>query len=191
MDFKVEDFKVKPLKNGKYINAYLATYKLNGEYRDWELLKINDSVAILIYNKDNNSFVCVKQFRAALYFNHKITHTLELCAGMIDKDCSIEQIAKEEILEECGFDVPISSIKKLTSFYTSVGSSGSKQYLFFTEVDESMRVNCGGGIDGEEMIEVVEIPINKAREVMFDENIAKTPGLLFAFEWYLNKINVD
>jgi len=186
MEFKVEDFKVEPLKNGQYINAFFATFKLNGESRDWELLEINDSVAILIYNRDSKSFVCVKQFRPAVYFNHKITETIELCAGLLDKDCSLEQTAKEEILEECGFDVPVESLELLTSFYTSVGSSGSRQHLFFAEVDESQRVSSGGGVEGEEMIEVLEIPVEKARDLIFDETVATTPGLMFAFEWFLN-----
>ncbi len=186
MDFIVENFSVKPLKDGKYISPKFATFTLNGEQKDWELLKVGNSVAILIYNKDSNSFVCVKQFRPAVYFNHKIDYTIELCAGLLDKDCSIEQIAKEEILEECGFDVEVDSLEYLTSFYTCVGHAGSKQHLYFVEVDESKRVNGGGGVEGEEMIEVIEIPIKKAREFMFDLNIAKTPGLLFAFEWFLN-----
>ena len=186
MDFEVKDFKLEPLKEGKYISPKLARYKLNGEDRDWELLKIGNSVAILLYNKDSNSFVCVKQFRPAVYLNHNITYTIELCAGLLDKDCSIEQTAKEEILEECGFDIPVESLEKLSSFYTCVGHAGSKQYLFFAEVTESQRVSSGGGVEGEEMIEVIEIPIEKAREFIFNEEIATTPGLKFAFEWFLN-----
>ena len=32
--------------------------------------------------------------------------TLELCAGCVDKDKPLEHIAREEVLEECGYDVP-------------------------------------------------------------------------------------
>ena len=186
MEFKVENFELEPLCDGQYIRPMFAKFELNGESRDWELLKIGNSVAILLYNKDSNSFVCVKQFRPAVYLNHKITYTMELCAGLLDKDCSIEQTAKEEILEECGFDVPLESLEKLTAFYTCVGHAGSQQHLFFAEVDESQRVSSGGGIEGEEMIEVVEIPVEKARDLIFDETVATTPGLMFAFEWFLN-----
>jgi UDP-sugar diphosphatase len=187
MDFIVEDFKVEPLKDGKYLKPYFAKFRLNNQERNWELVKAGDSVAILIYNRDNNSFVLVKQFRPALYFNQQNGVSLELCAGLVDKDLSLEQIASEEVIEETGFRVDVSELTKITSFYTSVGFAGSKQHLYFVEVDESQRVSSGGGIDGEEMIEVVEIPIDSAKEIMFDESIPKTPGLLFAFEWYLNK----
>lgn len=42
--------------------------------------------------------------------------TYELCAGLIDKDVSPTEIAKMEIHEECGFDVPIESIEHVTSY---------------------------------------------------------------------------
>ena len=46
----------------------------------------------------------------------KLGITIELCAGIVDKDASLEQIAKEEIHEECGYDVPIENIQKIKSF---------------------------------------------------------------------------
>lgn len=42
--------------------------------------------------------------------------TYELCAGLIDKDVSPTEIAKMEIHEECGFDVPMESIEHVTSY---------------------------------------------------------------------------
>jgi len=187
MEFRVENFECSKLENGNFIKPCFATFKLNGEDRDWEIVKASDSVAILIYNSDSNSFVCVKQFRPAVYLQDRSTTgvTLELCAGILDKNLSLEEIASEEIYEECGFKVEASKLKKITSFYTSVGFAGSKQHLYFAEVNEAMRVNEGGGVAGEETIEVIEIPIDKSSEIMYDESIPKTPGLLYAFNWFL------
>lgn len=43
--------------------------------------------------------------------------TYELCAGLVDKpDLSLEEIARQEILEECGFDVPVTKLRKITSY---------------------------------------------------------------------------
>jgi len=189
MEFKVENFTTTPLQNGKFVKPKYATFNLNGEDKSWEIVEASDSVAILIYNKDSDSFVCVKQFRPPVYVRDKNTNgvTLELCAGILDKNISLEQTASEEILEECGFKVEPKELIKITSFYTSVGFAGAKQTLFFAQVSESCRVSNGGGVAGEEMIEVVEIPLSKAQKVMFDETIPKTPGLLFAFNWYFNK----
>lgn len=189
MEFVIENFKLHPLQNGDYIKPYFATFTLNGTKKDWEVVKASDSVAILIYNSDSNSFVCVRQFRPPVFANNEGVSgvTLELCAGILDKALTLKEIAAEEVLEETGFKVSADSLEKITSFYTAVGFAGPKQHLYFVEVNESSRATCGGGIPGQELIEVVEIPLDRAREVMFDESIAKTPGLLFAFEWFLNK----
>ena len=42
--------------------------------------------------------------------------TIELCAGIVDKDESLEKIAQTEVLEECGYSVPLKALKKVTSF---------------------------------------------------------------------------
>jgi len=45
----------------------------------------------------------------------RLACTLELCAGIVDKDASLEEIAREELLEELGYDVPVSSLEKIVS----------------------------------------------------------------------------
>jgi len=182
----IEDFELHELKNPKFIEAGLVTYKQNGIPKTWEVVKAHDSVAILIYHKEHNSFVLVKQFRPAVYMKNKNGLTVELCAGIVDKDLSLVEIASEEITEECGYLVPIEQIERITEVNSAVGFAGSKQTLFYAEVDESMHVSAGGGVDAE-LIEVVEIPTDKVREFIYDETIAKTTGLLFALMWWLDK----
>lgn len=186
----LKDFKLQPLVDAKFINTSLATYEQNGVKKSWEIVQAHDSVAILLYHKEKDAFVLVKQFRPAVYLNNNKGSTIELCAGIVDKDLSLEQIAKEEIEEECGYDVPLESIEKVTSFHTSVGFAGSKQILYYAQVDESMKVSEGGGVD-HEMIEVVYLPLKEAKALIYNENIAKTPGLLFAFMWWFEHHNKE
>lgn len=116
--------------------------------------------------------------------------TYELCAGVVDSDNSYEQITKEEILEECGYDVPLNCIEKITSYYSSVGVSGSYQVLFYVEVTDEMLVSRGGGsvVEGE-MIEVVYIPVEELQTFAFDETKQKTPSLMLATLWFIqNKL---
>ncbi|TET88240.1 MAG: NUDIX domain-containing protein [Sulfurovum sp.] len=180
---KIENFKLGPLTESKFISTALATYEQNGIKKDWEIVQAHDSVAILIYHKEHNCFILVKQFRPAVYLNNSDGMTVELCAGIVDKEHSLAQIAKEEIEEECGYAVPLENIEKITSFHTSVGFAGSKQILYYVEVDESMKVSDGGGVDGE-LIEVMHLPVAEAKELIYNETIAKTPGLIFAFIWW-------
>jgi len=41
--------------------------------------------------------------------------TLELCAGIVDKDVSLEEIVRQELLEEVGYDVPADRLEKIVS----------------------------------------------------------------------------
>jgi UDP-sugar diphosphatase len=187
MTNKIENFKLNPLTESKFISTALATYEQNSIKKDWEIVQAHDSVAILMYHKEKRSFVLVKQFRPAVYLNNSNGMTVELCAGIVDKELSLAEIAKEEIEEECGYAVLLENIEKITSFYTSVGFAGSKQTLYYVEIDESMKVSQGGGVD-RELIEVVYLPIPEAQELIYNETIAKTPGLMFAFMWWFEKI---
>lgn len=187
MKNRITNFRLEPLEDTKYITASLAKYEQNGIKKDWEVVKAHDSVAILIYHKEHNNFVLVKQFRPAVYICNQDGMTVELCAGLVDKKLTLGQIAREEILEECGYDVSVESLEYITAFHTSVGFAGSKQTLYYAEVDEPMRVSAGGGVEGE-LIEVIELPLPEAKKFIYDESIAKTPGLMFAFMWWFDKI---
>jgi len=116
--------------------------------------------------------------------------TYELCAGIVDKQTSLMQIAREEINEECGYDVPLECISKITSFYTNVGVSGACQTLFYAEINNSMKVHNGGGIN-DEQIELMFLPLAKIDEFIYDESKAKTPGLMFSFYWFINNKGVN
>lgn len=183
MKNEIRSFQLHPLEDPKFITASLATYQQNGVAKSWEIVEAHDSVAILIYHKTKDAFVLVRQFRPAVYINNLDGLTIELCAGIVDKNLSLLHIASEEIEEECGYQVTVDQLEKITSFHTSVGFAGSKQMLYYAEVDESMKVSEGGGVD-DEQIEVVYLPVSEANSFIYDESVAKTPGLIFAFMWW-------
>ena len=113
----------------------------------------------------------------------------ELCAGIIDKNIPDKEIAKEEILEECGYDIPVENLTKVSTFYTNVGVSGASQTLYYATCNDAMRVSDGGGLHEEE-IEVIYIPYDEAKEFLFDESYQKTPGMMVAFYWFFDNIKV-
>ncbi len=184
----IDNFTLHPLRDPVYIRASLATYTQDGVPKDWEVVAVHDSVAILIYHREHDAFVLVQQFRPAVYSNNHDGMTVELCAGLVDKDLSLEQIAREEILEECGYDVPPGALERISAFYTSVGFAGSRQTLYYAEVTEAMHAHSGGGID-QEQIDVIELPTVEAHIFLYDESVAKTPGLMFAFLWWMQHKN--
>ncbi len=174
---------IEPNDNPHYIKPQKIVYEIDGVVKDWEVVDTHDSVAILLYHKDRDSFVLVKQFRPAVYLKNGDGFTVELCAGLIDKDKSLAEIAKEEISEECGYDVPLNSIERVISFHTAVGFAGGKQTLYFAAIDDGMKFSDGGGLEDED-IEVIYLPICEAKSFLNDEKIVKTPGLMYAFSWF-------
>lgn len=185
MNNKIEEFKTADLEDTKFVHPVKISYIQNGISKNWEAVKSFDSVAVLLFHEEKNAFLLVKQFRPPVYLNdNSKVCTYELCAGIVDKNKSLEKIVQEEIDEECGYDVPLNSIEKITSFYTNVGVSGGCQTLYYAQIDESMKKHKGGGINDEE-IELLYLPLEEYKEFMFDESKAKTPGLLFSFLWFL------
>ncbi|MBD3841682.1 MAG: NUDIX hydrolase [Campylobacterales bacterium] len=189
-NLEIKNVQITKLSDPKFVKPIRVVYDQNGYSKTWEAVKSHDSVAVLLYHTTKKSFLLVKQFRAPVYLHHsEYLYTYELCAGIIDKNKPIEQIACEEIDEECGYKVDVSQIQKVTSFFTNVGVSGAKQHLYFAQIDEHMKIHDGGGIN-DEHIELEYLPLHKAKEFVYDESKAKTPGLMFAFYWFFenNKI---
>ena len=177
---------IKKLQNPNFIKPIEIHYRHNNIARKWEAVLSHDSVAILLYHTQKDAFVLVKQLRVTVLNKNKDNgYMYELCAGIVDKACSLEQIAKEEVLEECGYDVPVENLEKINAFYTSVGISGTHQTLYYAQIDESMKIDEGGGLEEEE-IEVIYIPLREVKSFMFNERYQKTTGVSLAFYWFLN-----
>lgn len=186
----IKNFRTSNLKNTNFVHPLKLTYNQNGKDKVWEAVKSHDSVAVLLYHEEKNAFLIVKQFRPPVYLNdNSKLCTYELCAGIIDKQKSLKEIVKEEIDEECGYNVDIKNIQKITSFYTNVGVSGSKQHLYFSKINNSMSMHKGGGIN-DEQIELMYLSLDKIDEFIFDESKAKTPGLMFSFYWFIKNKNI-
>lgn len=184
MNNKIDNFKVAKLVGNKFLFPLKVTYEQNGKEKSWEVVKAHDSVAILLYHTEKKKFLLVKQFRAPVYLSDPSkTFTYELCAGIVDKNLSLKEIAKEEVYEECGYNIKEENIEKITSFYTNVGISGGVQTMFFSCINDDMKCSEGGGVDGE-YIEIEFIDLNEFENLIYDESKAKTPGLLFSYYWF-------
>ncbi len=184
--YNIDNITLEPCSDSAFVKLERMHYTQGGENRSWDLAQVHDSVAVLIYHKSKDAFVIVKQFRPPVYLKNDDGFTYELCAGIVDKKLSLVEIAQEEIEEETGYAVSTDRIEKITSFYTAVGFAGAKQELYYVVIDEEDRVGNGGGVDVE-AIEVVYLPVDKAKRFIFDESIVKTPGIMFAVTWWFSE----
>ncbi len=180
MEERIKVLDIKRVKEPKDIKIFEISFLQDGKLKRKEIYKAKNVVKILIYHKEKDAFVLVKQFRPLVYINYPdFAIRYELCGGREDKEgLTSEEVAKEEVLEETGYKVK--NLQKITTLMT-----GAKMTLYYTEVDESMRVTEGGGVDYE-MIDVFYLPVKEAKKFMFDESIPKRPGLMFAFCWFFH-----
>ncbi|KAI1897770.1 hypothetical protein AGOR_G00086690 [Albula goreensis] len=113
--------------------------------------------------------------------------TYELCAGLVDKpDLPLEEIARQGVLHECGYDVPAAKLRRITSYRSGVGVTGAKQTLFYAEVSEEnhVGVTVAEGETKPREGEVVKVPLHEAMTFAYDESIPKTMPVIFSFVWF-------
>ena len=89
---------------------------------------------------------------------------IEACAGLLDKD-NAEDCIRRETEEETGYKVK--EVRKVMEAYMSPGSVTEMLYCFVAEYSKAQKIHEGGGLeDDQEDIEVLEIPIEEAIEMM-------------------------
>lgn len=171
--------------NSKFIQPQSIHYLLENEPYSWDMYRSFDSVAILLYLKSSNSLLLLKHLRPCAFVRNQEGIVYELCAGLVDKEGkSLEQIAKEEVLEECGYDIPIEKLQKINSFFSNIGLSTSKQTLFFATICQEEKISEGGG-ERDENFELFELPSSQIIDFLKNETIEKTSSLAYMLEWFL------
>ena len=185
---KVEILSVHENTNPKFIKTELLKCEREGQEFLWERIKFQDSVHVLIDNVETREIILVKQVRIPVLVNDDSQNgeIIEVCAGLVDKDVTIQQIAKEEVLEECGYDIPVDDLEFLKSMKSSVGVAGTNSHAFIARVDETMKVSEGGGLP-EEDIEVVRIPYDEVDTFFFDGDSHTDVITMFLITYWLFK----
>jgi nudix-type nucleoside diphosphatase (YffH/AdpP family) len=122
--------------------------------------------------------ILTRQFRLPTFINgNEDGMMIEACAGLLDKD-NPEDCIRKETEEETGYR--INHVQKIYEAYMSPGSVTEILYFFIGEYSKEQKVNEGGGVEGEENIEVLELPFDQAWQMMEKGDIkdAKTIMLL-------------
>jgi len=139
-----------------------------------------DGAVVLLYNREHRTVVLTRQFRYPAYVNGLSDGLLmEACAGLLDNDAP-DACIQREAAEETGFR--IGNPKRVFEAYMSPGSVTEKLFFYVAEYWHDQRAGDGGGDPSEgEDIEVVELPFERALEMVAQGEImdAKTILLLF------------
>lgn len=124
-----------------------------------------NGATILLYNIKQKTVILTRQFRLPTFINGNETGMLiEACAGLLDKE-NAEDCIRRETEEETGYK--ITDVRKIFEAYMSPGSVTEILYFFIAEYSKEMKVTEGGGAeDEEENIEVLELGIDKAMDMI-------------------------
>lgn len=197
---KLREVILKPLQESIYIKPFGIEFTQNGTSKAVNCYKQHDAVAIIIYNITRNVLVFVKQFRPPIYISNipeedrnniditkypaEVGITIELCAGIVDKKLSLLDTAREEVLEECGYNVPASKLEKISTY----NGVGVQLTTYYCEVIDDMKACNGGGID-DEVIEVAEMTVEGLKKYLEQDHILSPPSFMFSMYWFLyNKV---
>ena len=136
-----------------------------------------NGATILLYDTARRTVLLTRQFRLPTYVNGNPTGMMiEACAGLLEDEHPEVRI-RLELREETGYEVP--EISKVFEAYMSPGSVTEILHFYVAPYSPAHRVATGGGID-EEDIEVLELPFDRALEMVGTGEVrdAKTIMLL-------------
>lgn len=118
-------------QDSPWLRSVRLHYTQDGRTKDWDIIRIHDSVCIIVFNTSRRKLVFVRQFRPAVYYAFlpetqdvidikrypaTLGLALELCAGIIDKDKPLVEIARDELKEECGYEAPTSAFQEINTY---------------------------------------------------------------------------
>ena len=138
--------KLEKVHDGKYLKNYELTYlNKEGKEKKYEMVSRKDiaskeelgmrpsGVSIVAYQEDK--IMLLKEFRMSI--NKSIYN---LCAGMMEKDETLEQCIERELYEETGLKVK-KILKILPPSFAAVGFSDTTTYFAFVETEGEFADN--------------------------------------------------
>ncbi|HGY2834460.1 TPA: GDP-mannose pyrophosphatase [Morganella morganii] len=123
-----------------------------------EVYDRGNGAVILLYNRQKNSVILIRQFRLPVYVNGHDGFLIEAAAGLLEEQDPVSRIKAEA---ETGFR--ITDVEKVFEAFMSPGSVTEKLYFFIAEYQDNNRQSDGGGLPEEgEDVEVLEMPFPEA-----------------------------
>lgn len=152
----------KTVWKGNFMSAVEITYRdAKGAVRTWEALERVGigGIVVMVGVTPDEKVILEKQFRPPMGRD-----VIELPAGLVEPGENMEEAAKRELIEETGWSA--SDLRFLAEGPISTGASTEslKAYL----CTGLKHVGKNGG-DDNEIIEVIEVPLDDAQEFLREE----------------------
>lgn len=146
-----------------------------------EVIVRRDAVAVLPYDPVHDTVLLTRQLRIASSGKSESPWIIELIAGLVDKpDEAFINVAEREAKEEAG--LTLSNLMPICDFFTSVGGSNEKLYLFLALTDLSDAGGYFGLMEEKEDIDAFVVSREEAMDMMENGEI-QTASTIIALQW--------
>lgn len=176
MDFEEKPLESKTVFKGHLINVEVQQVKTpQGNIAQREIVHHAPAIAILALTADDK-MILEKQWRAPI-----AKTTLEIPAGKLDgrDDASAIHAAKRELNEETRYQA--AELKKLSSFYTSVGCMDEYMTLYLatglTPVDHALPQ------DRDEQLVLQTVTLPEAMQMIAEGKIEDAKTIMAIYYW--------
>lgn len=151
-------------------------------------LERGEAVAVLIYVKDRDSFVLIRQFRFAVYETGREGWIDEIVAGVLDKEGeSFVECARRECIEEAGYE--IDEFESIGTIFVSPGITTERIHLFIGYCTSEDKKFAGGGLDAEhEDTKIVEWDRKTAKRKLRNKEIEDGKTVLALQYFFLKEL---
>ena len=147
-------------------------------------LERGEAVAVLIYLKDKDAFVLVRQFRYAAFAAGQNGWIDEIVAGVLDEADPL-QCARRECIEESGYE--IDDFRPIALAFSSPGITTERVHLYTGFCNSKDKKHSGGGLDSEhEDIRIVELSRKQAWKRLQQKGFRDGKTILALEHFFLN-----
>ncbi|HAS53270.1 MAG TPA: DNA mismatch repair protein MutT [Nitrospiraceae bacterium] len=157
----MEIINTKTVWKGKFMSAVEITYRdANGAVRTWEAVaRVGiGGIVVMAAVTPGRTILLEKQFRPPLGRD-----VIELPAGLVDPGESMEDAAQRELIEETGWKAGHLDFLAEGPMSTGASTEILRAYL----CTDLVNVGRSGG-DDNEIIEVIEVPLDGVQEYLRD-----------------------
>ncbi|MCJ2378027.1 ADP-ribose diphosphatase [Vibrio sp. ZSDZ34] len=187
IQFSTEDVNV--LSKETVFKGFFQMVKYRFEHRlfkggwsrpvDREMLERGHAAALLPYDPQSDDVVLIEQIRVGA-LEHAQPWQIEIVAGIVDKEESVEQLVRREAMEEAG--VEVGQIAPITSYYPSAGGCSEKIDVFVGSVDATTAAGIHGLSSENEDIRVMVVSREQAYQMVLDGKIENGASII-ALQW--------
>ena len=159
---------------GRFMSAVEIHYRdAKGVERTWEAVERVGigGIVVMVAVTPSGTVLLERQFRPPLGRD-----VIELPAGLVDLDESMEDAARRELIEETGW-----SARELRFLAEGPMSTGASTEVLRTYLCTGLEHVGKAGGDDNEIIEVIEVPLNGVQEYL---TAAQAKGLLVDLKVY-------